>query len=119
MCSDVYMTVAELSTVPFVSGVATGVTPVAGEQETDEGVLNALSILTESDEEFREQISSITAGTDNTTSVMLTSGVEIAFGSSDDMQSKIRVAKAILEEHAGEISYINVRVVSRPSWRGI
>ncbi len=119
VCSEVYMTVAELAEVPYVSGVATGLTPEAGVQETDEGVLNALEILTQSDEEFRTQIASIDVGTDDATSVILTSGVEIAFGSSEDIQTKFQVAKEILEEHSGEVSYINVRVVSRPSWRGV
>ncbi len=119
VCTDVYFTVAELAQVTFITGTATGLSPEQGVQETDEGVINALEILQEADSEFKGQISSITSASDDTTSITLISGVEIAFGKAENIQAKINVVKSILEQYPDEISYINVRIVDRPSWRTV
>ena len=119
VCVDVYMTVEDLSTVPLVSGVTAGIIPEVGVEETDEGILNALGILSSANEEFTSQIATIEASSDNSTNLMLKNGVEVAFGAATDIESKIQVINDLLEQHAGEITYINVRVVSRPAWRGL
>lgn len=116
---DVYMTVEDLSTVPIVSGTAAGIIPEVGMQETDEGILNALGILTSASDEFKSQIATVTASSDDSTNIMLKNGVEVAFGTATDIETKIQIVNDLLEQYAGEIAYINVRVPARPAWRGL
>lgn len=118
VCADAYVTVEELAQIPVVSGVSIGVQPETGKTETDEGVINALNILEGADEEFEAQIASITSATGDSTDIMLKNGIEVAFGPATDIQSKIRIIEQLIEDHPDSIAYINVRVVSRPSWRG-
>ena len=118
VCADAFVTVEELSAIPIISGVSIGVQPETGKQETDEGVINALNILEGADDEFRSQIASITSATGDSTDIMLKNGIEVAFGPATDIPSKIRIIEQLIEDHPDSIVYINVRVVTRPSWRG-
>ncbi|MGI6217915.1 MAG: cell division protein FtsQ/DivIB [Coriobacteriales bacterium] len=119
VCDDVQYTVEELASIPLISGVSESIEPVSGEQETDSGVLNALSIITDSDQEFSQQIATITSASDDTTSIVLKNGIEVAFGEATNMEEKIAVVEDLIAQYPDQISYINVRVVSKPTWRGI
>ncbi|MCR5845307.1 MAG: FtsQ-type POTRA domain-containing protein [bacterium] len=119
VCEDAYMTVEELAGLPLISGVTPGVVPETGVTATDEGLLNALDIVIELDEEFSAQIATINAATDDTTGFILKNGVEVAFGKATDISSKVEVIEDLLKQHEGKITYINVRVVSNPVWRGL
>ena len=119
VCADVSMTVEELAEVPMVSGTTPGIVPEPGAVEADEGIDNVLDILNGSDAEFRSQIASVTSASGESTSLMLKNGVEVAFGQATDIDTKIRIINELLAQHEGGITYINVRVVSRPAWRGI
>jgi len=45
--------------------------------------------------------------------------VEIAFGKAEDIRDKERTILKILEENPDSISYLNVRMVETPTWRGL
>lgn len=107
------------STVPTIAGVSGSISPAAGTAIADEGILNALGILNEASSSLTSQIVSFDAPSADQTSFTLASNVTIAFGSTIDLQSKERVVLQLLAEHQGAISYINVRVVERPAWRGL
>ena len=52
------------------------------------------------------------------TTLTLKSGVTVAFGDASDLELKEADINALLQEHEGKISYINVRVPDRPTYRG-
>ena len=51
------------------------------------------------------------------TSLTLKGGVEVAFGVAEDMELKEADIWTLLDKHEGKISYINVRVPDRPTYR--
>jgi cell division protein FtsQ len=104
---------------PSIVDVSSTLSPNAGETCADAGILNALTILSSSSDEFSALIAQVSAASAEKTTLLLKNGVTVAFGSANNLQSKERVVMQLLEEHAGDISYINVRVVDRPAWRGL
>lgn len=119
VCDGVYYTLTELATIPVITGVSTSLAPVEGRQETDSGVINALDILNGVDADFSQQIATLDSPSSDNTSVMLKSGIEVAFGEAENMDAKVEVVKNLIGQYPDQISYINVRVVSRPAWRGV
>ncbi len=118
ICADVYYTATDLSKIPIITDTATGISPEVGAVETDSGITNALAIIEDSRGDFGEQIATITSVSGSSTGVVLKNGVEVSFGEATDMDTKISVVQDLLNQHEGQISYINVRVASRPAWRG-
>ena len=117
--SDVYYTVEELSQIPIITEISSDVSPAVGQQESDEGIVNALEIIEDSEGDFGDQIATITSANGSSTSVILTNGIEVSFGEAEDMEEKIAVVEELLEQYPDQISYINVRVASMPSWRSV
>lgn len=92
--------------------------PVAGSECTDGGVLNALSIYDSISDDLASQVKSISAESSVKTSLTLKNGVTVAFGDASDIELKEADINALLQQYDGKISYINVRVPSRPTYRG-
>lgn len=118
ICTDVYYTATELSKIPIITQTSSDITPEIGAIETDSGITNAIQIIEESKDDFGDEIATITSASGSSTGVTLKNGVEISFGEAQDMDTKIAVAQDLLNKYEGQISYINVRVASRPAWRG-
>ncbi|MCL1797379.1 MAG: FtsQ-type POTRA domain-containing protein [Eggerthellaceae bacterium] len=100
-----------------ITGVPYGVVPLVGTHCADENVNNALAIVAGFTTELADQVKTVTATGTETTTLVLYNGVEIAFGNSRDIRAKERVCLELMEKYAGSITYINVRVVDRPTWR--
>lgn len=100
-----------------ISDVPYGVKPEVGEVCSDASITNALAIVAGFTTELADQVKSVSATGTETTTLILDNGIEIAFGTADDIRDKERVCLQLMEEYAGEISYINVRVVDKPSFR--
>ena len=62
------------------------------------------------------QVRAVAATETESTTLTLESGVEIVFGSAENIRDKERVCLKIMEEHP-DVVYINVRVVDSPTWR--
>lgn len=91
--------------------------PISGSACTDGGILNALDILNAISDDLRSRIVSISAESSIKTSLNLEDGVTVAFGDSSDVEVKEAVINSLLDEYEGKISYINVRVPTRPTYR--
>lgn len=91
--------------------------PISGSDCTDGGILNALEILNSISDDLKSRIVSISAESSIKTSLNLEDGVTVAFGDSSDIDVKEAVINSLLDEYAGKISYINVRVPTRPTYR--
>jgi cell division protein FtsQ len=103
----------------LITGVPATVQPVVGSRANDE-VLDAVSTyLSGFSSDFASQIVSFSAASVESISCVLSSGVEVSLGSPTSISSKETVVTGLLEKYPGELTYINVRVPSNPSYRRI
>ena len=105
--------------VLHISDVAYGEEPEIGAYCTNENVNCALSIVSGMTTSLADRVREVKATDTDSTTLVLDNGVEIAFGSAEDIRDKERVCLQLLEEYEGEIAYINVRVVDNPMWRSL
>lgn len=93
-----------------------GIAPEIGGKTTDDSVVNALNILNGFSTDLKDQVKSISVPNLNATTLRLKNNVEIAFGTSENIRDKERIAKEIMEQN-DKVVYINVRSTDRPTWR--
>ena len=118
--SQVSETVYEdAESVLHITGVPYGVVASAGTVCTDANVNNALDIISGLSDNLSSQVKTVEASGTETTTLTLENGVQIAFGDADDIREKERVVLQLMQEHAGQIAYINVRTPTRPTWRAL
>lgn len=101
----------------IVDTSATLASPVAGSDCNDEGIKNALAVYSGISDTLAKQVKSISAESTVKTTLTLKSGVTVAFGEAVDIELKEADIWALLDEYDGTVSYINVRVPSRPTFR--
>lgn len=105
--------------VLHITDVPYGTDPQIGAFCDDANVNNALSIVVSLTTDLSGQVRSVAATETDSTTVTLDSGVEIVFGSAEDIREKERVVLAIMEQHEGSLAYINVTNPKSPTWRAL
>ncbi len=105
--------------VLHITEVPLDVHPEAGTPCTDTSVLNALAIVSGFTTNLADQVKVVSATDTANTILTLENGIQIAFGTADDIRDKERVCLKLMEEYPDQISYINVRVVDKPTWRAV
>ncbi|NTU71760.1 MAG: FtsQ-type POTRA domain-containing protein [Coriobacteriia bacterium] len=110
------------------SGEASGTLPVVRDIEalkptpgttTDSPELaNALAVIGGLGADLRAKVRTVSAPTVDKTALILPRGVQVFVGSAEDIAKKSTVAQAILNQNKNVV-YVNVRVVNRPTWRGL
>lgn len=108
----------DASSVVPIRGVD-GVKPQVGSGIENEVVLNAIAIATGISEELRSQVREIVAPSIEKTALITLNDVEVFVGDAEDIETKDRIAREILEQQKGRVVYINVRVIESPTWRGL
>ncbi|MDO4503184.1 MAG: FtsQ-type POTRA domain-containing protein [Coriobacteriia bacterium] len=103
--------------VMHIQNILVSAEPQIGEPCGEESVNNALSIISGMSTELADQVKTIVASDADSTTLVLENGVEIAFGTADDIRNKERVCLELMKQYEGSIAYINVRSVDRPTWR--
>lgn len=103
----------------YVSDVAANVKPEAGAACDNDAVCGVVTYLEEFSGALRPQIAAAKASTVESISVVLASGIEVSLGTPENVNLKERVVLELLQEYAGQITYINVRVPTMPTWRGL
>lgn len=117
--TDAAISQAEGIGAVVISSVPTSVSPVAGSACTDSEILTVESFQEQFSSDFKSQIASYSAPDTNGVSCVLTDGVEVSLGSASNVDTKETVIKQILQDYSGQITYLNVRVPSNPSYRGV
>lgn len=117
--NDVALDKAASLGVVLICDVPSSVQPSAGSPTTDKSIETVFSISGQLSDEFRSQIACYSASSEDDISCILKNGVEVSLGSDTEIRSKESVAKRILEEYGGQVTYINVRIPSRPTYRRI
>lgn len=115
--NDAALALASKSGVVLISDVPRSVKPEAGSRCTDSTLLAVQSMMSQFSNDFSARIIRYSAPSEDDISCMLENGVEIAMGSSSNVETKEAVAKRILSEYEGQLTYINVRVPSHPTYR--
>lgn len=116
---DVALALAQKMDALLVTDVPTSLSPTAGETANDE-VLKAIAAYREQfSQDFSSQIVCYSASSIESVGCTLKSGIEISLGSPTNIDVKEAVIQQILEKHPNQITYINVRVPSQPTYRRI
>jgi len=103
----------------LITGVPATVQPVAGAGANDEVLDAVATYLSSFSDGFVSQIVSFSATSVESISCILSNGVEVSLGSPTNISSKETVVTGLLDKYPGELTYINVRVPSNPSYRRI
>ena len=93
-------------------------TPAAGQKVTSVEVNNAMAVLAGLSSQMRSKVRSISVPSVDKTALLLKGDVQVFVGSAEDIAKKDTIARAILAREKNVI-YVNVRVVDRPTWRGL
>lgn len=108
----------DLEDLMLITDVSSSVAdPLSGSDCDDGGIENALAIVEGISDELKDKVESVSAESSIKTSLNMKDGVVIAFGDSSDIELKESVIEELLDKYEGKISYINVRVPSRPTYR--
>lgn len=117
--TDAAMTLAQDTGSVVITEVPTSVSPVAGTTCTDDEILSVVSFQSQFSDDLKSQIVCYSAPDTNGISCVLSSGVQISLGSASNIDSKETVINQVLAEYSGQITFLNVRVPSKPSYRGL
>lgn len=107
----------ETFTVPTVSDIE-GLHPAAGKKTGSAEIENVLAVVDGLSDELRGRLQRISAPTIDETLLVLEGPIEVYVGSAEDITTKDRIVRGILSEQK-EVVYVNVRIVDRPTWRGL
>ena len=102
-----------------ITDVPYGTEAEIGQPCQDSNVNNALDIIAGMTTDLANHVETVSAAGPAETTLLLDSGVEIAFGKAENIRDKERVILQILEENPDSVAYINVRLVETPTWRSI
>lgn len=101
----------------LITDVPSTVSPVAGSVATDETLKAVEAYREQFGPGLSSQIVSYNASTLDSISCTLSSGVEVSLGAATSIEAKESVITEILAKYSGKVTYINVRVPSKPSYR--
>jgi cell division protein FtsQ len=108
---------SDTQTIPLVRDVPSGEpatnTPVATAE-----VVNAMAVIAGLSPELAGQVKFVTAPSVEKTALVLANDVQVFVGSATDIARKDLIARGILRRQKNLV-YINVRIVDRPTWRGL
>ncbi len=116
---DAALSEAERLGVIMISDIPSSVSPVAGTAATDSSLDAVMTFEEQLSDEFKQQIASYSAPDEEGISCILKNGVEVSLGSAVNIATKESVAQRILDEFAGQVTYVNVRVPGRPTYRRV
>lgn len=116
---DVALALARDMGALLITDAPTSMVPSAGSVATDE-VLRAISSYRQQfSSDFASQVICYSAASTESIACTLSNGVEVSLGAPTNIDAKEAVIREILARHPNQVTYINVRVPSQPSYRKI
>jgi cell division protein FtsQ len=110
--------VGATATIPAIQDVP-GLDPRPGRRTSSEALLNAVAILSGISQQLRSMVVSVSAPTVDDAKLTTTGHVDIVIGQAVSLATKDQLAQRILAEQKGKVVSIDVRVIDRPTWRGL
>lgn len=104
--------------VPTITDVP-GLDLKPGRRTTSEPLLNAIKALTGLSKQLTSTVRTVSAPTIDGTALVTADRVEVVIGEAVELTTKDALARRILTEERGKVVSIDVRVVDRPTWRGL
>ena len=101
----------------LITQVPASVDPTQGAKVTDDTIEAALSYQEQFSDGLASQVAMYSAPSTGSVSCVLQSGVEISLGSPTDVSSKEAAIQELLSKYSGQLTYLNVRVPSKPAYR--
>ena len=114
---DLALAAAQKAGVMLITDVPASITPVAGSTVNSEVLNGVASYREQFGEKISSQIVSFSAVSVDSIGCTLKSGVQVSLGSPTNISSKEAVLAQILEKYQGKLTYVNVRVPTRPAYR--
>ena len=114
---DVALALAQEREALLIKDVPTSLSPTAGETATNDALKAVAAYREQFSEEFLSQIVCFSASSVESIACTLSNGVEVSLGAPSSIDVKEALIRQILEKHPNQITYINVRVPSQPSYR--
>jgi cell division protein FtsQ len=106
------------ATVPLIRDVP-GLDLKAGRRTVSEPLLNAVAVLAGVGKALAATVKVVSAPTVDGATLITADKVEIVMGQAVDLSTKSALATRILQEQKGKVVSIDVRVIDRPTWRGL
>lgn len=103
----------------LIADVPASVDPAQGSVTTDASILAALQYQEELSSDITSQARVYYASSEGSISLVLDTGVEISLGSPEDITSKSLALNEIMSTYPNQLTYINVRVPSKPTYRKV
>lgn len=103
----------------LITDVPASVDPAQGSPTTDETILAVLDYQEQLSSDISSQARVYYASSTGSISVVLDSGLEISLGSPEDINSKSLALSEIMATYPGQLTYINVRVATKPTYRKV
>lgn len=116
---DVALGIAQEHGCILITDVPSTVTPQAGKTAEEDEITVVNDYLEGFSGDFSSQIVSFSVPSAESCSCILASGVEVSLGASTEIAAKEAVIQQLLQTYEGQLTFINVRVPSRPSVRKI
>ena len=105
-------------TVPLIRDVP-GLDLRAGRRTISEPLLNAVAVLAGIGRQLASMVKAVSAPSVDGATLITLDRVEIVVGQAVDLATKDELARRILSEQKGKVVSIDVRVIDRPTWRGL
>lgn len=117
--TDAALSLADSLGAVLIADVPPSVSPVAGSESSDEAIEVVRSYQEQFSQDFRSQIASYSVTSKDNVTCTLKSGVEVSLGSDSNVDAKESVIKSLVDQFQGQLTYINVRVPSKPAYRKV
>lgn len=115
--NDVALSLAEQYGALLVTDAPSSMEPTAGATATDDCLRTVELFQEQFSQDFRNQIASYSVEDSESVTCVLESGVEVSLGSASNVDTKEALVRQLLEKYPGELTYVNVRVPSKPAYR--
>lgn len=103
----------------LISDVPASVDPAQGSPTTDDTILAVLDYQDQLSDEISSQARVYYASSVGSISMVMDSGLEVSLGSPEDINSKSLALSEIMATYPGQLTYINVRVATKPTYRKV
>ena len=103
----------------LISQTPSTVNPAQGSKATDDVIQAVMTYQEQLSESLVEQAQAYNVASEGSISLVLTSGLEISLGSPTEISAKQAALDEIMATYAGQLTYVNVRVPTKPTYRRV
>lgn len=103
----------------LIANVPATVNPAQGAPSTDDSILDVLTYQGQLPDSISTEAQVYYAASSGSVSVVLKSGLEVSLGAANDVSAKVQALKEIMANYGDQLTYVNVRVPSKPTYRKV